>query len=72
MKKHVPMNAIEQTTTNHNAEDADTTPLGISLLLVRLFFASMPRSAQRLKAIAAVRASTMQSNMSNNNFKLNK
>lgn len=49
----------ELSITSESAAPAEIVPAGISLTFVLAFFASMALSAQRLKAIAEVRASTM-------------
>ena len=46
---------------NQSAELAVMMPAGISRMMVRGFFASISLSAQRLKAIALLRAKIMQS-----------
>ncbi len=60
MKKQQAINNRQLTMTNSNALFAFITPAGISLIAVRGFFASKFLSSQRLKAIAADRAKTMQ------------
>jgi hypothetical protein len=51
---------MQQAIVNRKALSADIIPLGISLIAVRGFFASKCRSKYLLKAIAALRAVTMQ------------
>jgi len=51
------------TTARASASSGFTTPEGTWRPIVRGFFASMSRSAQRLKAMALVRAHTMHASI---------
>ena len=59
MNQVVVMNAPQLSIVNQSAALAEMIPAGISRMAVRGFFASMFRSAHRLKAIALVRAKTI-------------
>lgn len=50
---------------------AEIFPEGMSRITVRGFLASISRSKYLLKAIAALRAKTMQSTTANNKYQLN-
>ena len=72
-KKHVmlimnakPTNRMEFRMVKRRALDGLIIPLGISLIAVRGFFASNSLSRYLLKAIAALRAKTMQAIMYKN------
>ena len=60
MKNVVLMKSMEERTVSHKADVGEMTPAGISLDAVRGLRASYFRSINRLKAIAAVRANTIQ------------
>ena len=60
MNQQQTINAIQLNITNSKALLAFIIPAGISLIAVRGFLASKLASSQRLKAIAAERAKTMQ------------
>ena len=66
MKKVQAINSTQLITTNKSALFDLIIPAGISLTAVRGFFASKFLSSQRLKAMAAERAKTMQSNTRKN------
>ena len=68
MNQVVAIKAMQLIITNINALLAEIIPAGISRIAVRGFLASKLLSSQRLKAIAALRAKTIQ-RMTNNNLK---
>ena len=57
------MKPAEESTTSNSTSPAPTSPRGKCRAAVRGFAASIVRSTSRLKAIAAVRAVTMQRRM---------
>src|SRR5882672_9490125 len=64
MNQVVIMNKAELAITKYKALEAEMIPDGISRFAVRGFFLSKSASSQRLNAIAALRANTMQSTTS--------
>ena len=64
MNHVVSTNKKQLTSVNTKALLGEITPAGISLCAVRTFIASNFQSRKRLKAIAALRAKSIQSNTS--------
>ena len=62
------MNAAAESTTRPSTSPMPTSPRGRCREAVRGFSASLARSTSRLKAIAAVRAATMQAMMPSTGF----